>query len=329
MVENGDIPHMLFYGPSGAGKKTRIMALLREIYGAGVEKVKVAQKEFKRKMGSGSTKKIEVTTLQSNYHIEMNASEAGNNDQFIIQAVIKEIAQTSTLDPNTQKSYKVVVLNEVERLSNNAQNALRRTMEKYMKSCRLILCAESSCRVISPLRSRCLSIRVPAPTYNQVFKVLLSVAQREKISLPEALARRVAVASDRNLRRAILMLEACKADHFPFSEKQQVALSDWEVFIQILAKSVTQQQSPQRLLVARAKVYELLTNCIPPDVIIRTLVRYLMAKTDDTLKHRIIKWAAFYEHRMKCSSKPIFHIEAFLAKFMSEYKNWVIAEMEM
>jgi replication factor C subunit 3/5 len=39
LASAGDIPHMLFYRPSGAGKKTRIMALLRAIYGAGVEKV--------------------------------------------------------------------------------------------------------------------------------------------------------------------------------------------------------------------------------------------------------------------------------------------------
>lgn len=49
-VESGDFPHMLFYGPAGGGKKTRVNALLREVFGAGVEKVKVTHKSFKVKL---------------------------------------------------------------------------------------------------------------------------------------------------------------------------------------------------------------------------------------------------------------------------------------
>ena len=62
----------------------------------------------------------------------------------------------------------MVVLNEVDRLSLGAQQALRRTMEKYTSSCRLILVCESMSRVIAPLRSRCLAVRVPAPTKDEV-----------------------------------------------------------------------------------------------------------------------------------------------------------------
>ena len=61
-------------------------------------------------------------------------------------------------------SSKVVVLNEVDSLSRNAQAGLRRTMVKYTGSCRLILCCENSGRIIPPIRSRCLCIRIAAPT---------------------------------------------------------------------------------------------------------------------------------------------------------------------
>lgn len=63
-----------------------------------------------------------------------------------------------------------MVLNEVDKLSKEAQHGLRRTMEKYMATCRLILCCNSTCKVIEPVRSRCLMVRVPAPSVEEVSK---------------------------------------------------------------------------------------------------------------------------------------------------------------
>lgn len=196
LVQNADFPHLLFYGPSGAGKKTRVAALLRELFGSGVEKIRVSQKSVKLR-----SKVIELSTLQSNYHIEMTPAEAGNNDRQIIQEVIKELAQTANIisiagesqssksshsDRLDRPSYKVVILNEVDRLSMGAQQALRRTMEKYTSTCRLILVCESLTRVIDPLRSRCLPIRVPAPTNEVIHSTLRAIAKRENIGLSDS-----------------------------------------------------------------------------------------------------------------------------------------------
>jgi len=82
----------------------------------------------------------------------------------------------------------------------------------------------------------------------------------------------------------------------------------------------------QRLFLVRGKLYELLINCIPPEVILRKLLLELMKKLDSELKHEAAHWAAFYEHRLQSGQKPIFHLEAFVAKFMSVYKNWTIEQ---
>jgi replication factor C subunit 3/5 len=74
----------------------------------------------------------------------------------------------------------------------------------------------------------------------------------------------------------------------------------------------------------RGKLYELLANCIPPELVLKTLLLELLRKLDDELKLEAVHWATFYEHRLQEGAKAIFHLEAFVAKFMSVYKNWTL-----
>ncbi len=83
LAKSGELPHMLFYGPSGAGKKTRVMALLREIFGPGVEKVKLEHRGFKTPTG----RSVELTTIASLYHIEINPGDAGIYDRYVVQEI--------------------------------------------------------------------------------------------------------------------------------------------------------------------------------------------------------------------------------------------------
>ena len=131
-----------------------------------------------------------------------------------------------------------MVLSEVDNLSKNAQAALRRTMEKYTSSCRLILCCERPSKVIDPVRSRCLGIRVAAPKQDQIVAVLQKVCKSERVQLPDELAVRIAAMSKRNLRRAVLMLEACKVQQYPMAPNQVVNVADWERFIGSIANDI-------------------------------------------------------------------------------------------
>lgn len=88
-------------------------------------------------------------------------------------------------------------------------------------------------QVIEPVRSRCLCIRVAAPSVEVVAGQLQHVAAREKLSLPDALAQRLAAGCDRNLRRALLSLEACRVQQYPFREDQEVVEPDWELYIKV------------------------------------------------------------------------------------------------
>ena len=149
LVKGGDFPHLLVYGPPGAGKKTRVMCLLREMYGAGVERLRIEHQSFL----TPSKKKVEITTIASNYHIEVNPSDCGIYDRVVIQELIKTVASAHQLNTEGQREFKVVVLTEVDKLTKDAQHALRRTMEKHMATCRVILVTNSTSKVRSKLIS--------------------------------------------------------------------------------------------------------------------------------------------------------------------------------
>jgi len=90
----------------------------------------------------------------------------------------------------------------------------------------------------------------------------------------------------------------------------------------------------------RGKFYELITHCIPPDVIIKYLAFNLITLVDGQLKTEIAYWASifvrslitftfsklrlFQEHRLRLGNKAIYHLEAFVAKFMSIYKHFLV-----
>jgi replication factor C subunit 3/5 len=205
IAQKEDFPHLIFYGPEGAGKKTRIRAFLSLLFNSGVHKVNTELKEIKV-----NSTTVEYFIASSNYHIELTPSDADFHDRLIIQKVIKESASSTMIDPKSSKKFKVIVLQEIDNLTREAQAALRRTMEKYTKSCRLIMCCNSLTKIIPPIRSRCLSIRVPCPTENDIKNILTNIKISENINVNDKQMESIVQTCDRNVRRAINCLQLSK-----------------------------------------------------------------------------------------------------------------------
>lgn len=300
------------------------MCLLRELYGAGVERLRNETMTFT----TPSNRKVEIMTVSSNYHMEVNPSDAGIYDRVVVVDLIKQVAQTHQIDSAGQREFKVIVLSEVDELTKDAQHALRRTMEKYVATCRIILSVNSTSRVIPAIRSRCLGIRVAAPTEEEIVNILQITCKKESLHIPEGLAQRIAQQCERNLRRAILMLEACKVQQYPLTVNQEITELDWQMYLRETANQIMTEQTPAKLEKIRERLYELLSQGVPPDMIFKGLVQNLVKNCDMELKSKTLQFAATYEHRMHNGSKHIFHLEAFVAQFMNIYKRY-LADMVM
>ena len=151
---------------------------------------------------------------------------------------------------------------------------------------------------------------------------------------------------DRNIRRAILMLEALHVqirnntiDNNNNTDEENndnntidgIQTTDWQLYIRRLADDIInmtdQPPTIEKLLTVREKLYKLLEHCIPPSVVLKTLFQHFLPNimtTDDDdddnsiMKCQVVEWAAFYEHRLITGGKKeIVHLEAFIGKFMA------------
>jgi len=310
MIQSNDFPHLLVYGIPGAGKKTRVHCFLKEIFGSAVDKLKLESRTYT----NPSNKKIEINVISSSFHCEVNPSDVGVNDRVIVQELVKDMASSTSL--SEKHRFKVVVITEADKLTIDAQHGLRRTMEKYINALRIILIGNSSSRIIPAIRSRCFLVRVAAPTEEKITEILLNVAKKESISLSDETARKAARASERNLRRALLMLDTMKTSH-----NTNIVLPVWKAQIKKIADQILKQQNVTKLAELRASFYELQVHLIPPEVVFTNLVSDLMPNCDSKIKSQLIELASHYEHLMKTGSKKIFYFEAFTANFMNIYRQ--------
>jgi len=177
-VAERNMPHLLFAGPSGTGKTTAALALVHDLYGDNYRQ----------------------------YFLELNASDERGID--VIRNKVKEFARTV---PPGDVPFKVVLLDEADNMTADAQQALRRTMELYTQTTRFILACNYLSKIIEPIQSRTALFRFYPLKKEDVVNRLAYIAKNEGAEYDEKALETIYDITQGDMRKSINILQAASA----------------------------------------------------------------------------------------------------------------------
>lgn len=178
-INSKNLPHLLFAGSPGTGKTTTALVVARELYG---------------KDG-----------VRGNF-LELNASDDRGID--IIRNQIKEFAKLKSL---TSVPYKIICLDEADSLTKDAQQALRRTMEKYSASCRFVLACNEISKILDPIQSRCVIFKFKSLNDESLISLLEKIEKSEGLKIEKDAKSLLVKIAKGDTRKLINTLQAASS----------------------------------------------------------------------------------------------------------------------
>ena len=177
LIKNeSEMPHLLFSGSAGVGKTTTAICISHQILG----------------------------DSWKDYTLELNASdERGIN---MVRERVKKFSRFAGLD--SQIPFKIIILDEADEMTSDAQTALRRIIEDTAKFCRFILIANNISKIIDPIQSRCAVFKFTRIDENEIIDQLKIISQKEKVKVDEKGLKEITNYAGGDMRHAINLLQA-------------------------------------------------------------------------------------------------------------------------
>ena len=215
-LESGDLPHLLLYGKAGTGKTTLA--------------------------------KILVKNIECDY-LYINASDENNVET--VRTKVKNFASTMGF-----KDYKIIILDECDYITPNAQAALRNLMETFSKHCRFILTCNFVERIIDPIQSRCQSFQIIPPSKKEVAIHISKILNTESVSFENEQIVTMVNSSYPDIRRIINAVQRNIVDNQLIVDTESLVQNDYK--LQVLEILQTQDKKNAfkniRQLIADSKV---------------------------------------------------------------------------
>jgi len=205
-VENGTLPHLLFYGPPGTGKTSMILALCKDLWGPSVYRARVLEMNASDERGIAAVRD----------KVKSFASQTVGSSKSTSSSVTDALTVKSTKTyPNPP--YKIIILDEADTMTPDAQSALRRVIESYSKVTRFVLICNYVTRIIQPLGSRCAKFRFKPLEKSTIVSRLTEIANVEGCTFEnqESCMEKIVTLSGGDMRRAVTMLQVSERSERP------------------------------------------------------------------------------------------------------------------
>ena len=302
------MPHIIFYGNSSSGKKTIINLFLEMIFDNSIYNLD----DSKYTVVSSGNIENEVIVKQSDHHIIIEPNN-NNFDRYLIQDIVKEYARRYPLCIfEKSRNFKMVQINNLDNLSYYAQTSLRRTIEKYSKTCRFIMWCYSLSKVIEPLRSRCLCIHIPTQTDEELIKWTFNIASLESIKLDFGILTDIVETSNGSLKNILW-----KLDMYKYCGKIE------NCYQKALTELINEIMNGHNIEIIRDYIYKMMITNIPSNIIIKDILNIILIKINNYPKDKIfniINAASIFEYRLSKGRRDIIHIETFLETIINILK---------
>ena len=174
LLGRGNIPHLIFYGNSGVGKTSTIQCCINEIYGKNIKSMV----------------------------LELNASDERGIE--VIREKIATFASTITL---FSSSVKLIILEEADLMTADAQNALKKIIEIYVANCKFCILCNNINKIIPEIQSRCIKFRFSQIKYNNALEYIKNICVCENITISDKALDIIIRNGNGDLRKMVNMLQ--------------------------------------------------------------------------------------------------------------------------
>lgn len=311
MSSDNSIPHVIFHGVPGAGKKTMINIFLKMIYGDGINKLCTTSCNI---AGSGNRTKKE-TVQHSDHHIIINPSGT-NFDRYLVHDIIKRYAgsQTIELTQNPNSKFKTIQISNLDRLSHSAQTSLRRMIEVNASTCRFIMWCDNLSNVIGPLKSRCVCIRVPRPQKKELFSYLVYLSLKKKFNPEMESLVNIVDYSECNIKIAVWCLHLHLLG-YDYKTNYNEAINN---IVELITRC-----DLKKIEYIRDIFFNIWITGYEGIKIIKDIIKELSRsnKLSEECKLNIIIKVAEIEFNMKRGRREIIHFDSFVTQIMKIMQN--------